>query len=216
MGKREIAVFGGGCFWCTEAVFGELKGVISVMPGYAGGPERNRGAGGPTGGPERNRWAGGPERSEGQGGPEQSEGQRGPTYEEICTGTTGHAEVIKIEFDPEKIAYTDLLTVFFATHNPTTLNRQGNDVGTQYRSIVLYTTPKQKADAEKLIEKLNTSGPKVVTEVQPLETFYPAEEYHRKYYENNSDAPYCQVVINPKLEHVKVRFHELLKDSEKK
>ena len=189
---KETAIFGGGCFWCTEAVFGELKGVISVMPGYAGGTTKN------------------------------------PTYDQVCTGTTGHAEVTKVEFDPSQITYTDLLTVFFATHNPTTRNRQparlndfshsggGNDTGTQYRSIVLYTTPAQKADAEKIIEKLNTSGPKVVTEVKPLDVFYPAEEYHRQYYKNNTDMPYCQVVINPKLEHVKERFHELLKTDEKK
>ncbi len=177
MESKQTAVFGGGCFWCTEAVFGELKGVISVMPGYAGGETKN------------------------------------PTYEQVSSGTTGHAEVIKIEYDPEKISYEDLLTVFFATHNPTTPNQQGADVGTQYRSTVFYTTEEQKKDAEKIIAKLNESGPKVVTEVKPLEMFYEAEEYHKKYYERNTDAPYCQVVINPKLDKLKEKFHELLKNS---
>jgi len=177
--SKEIAVFGGGCFWCTEAVFGELKGVISVTPGYAGGNA-------PT-------------------------GAQKPTYEEVCSGKTGHAEVTKIEYDPEKISYADLLTVFFATHDPTTPNRQGNDVGTQYRSIILYTTDKQKSKAEKFIEKLNESGEKVVTEIKPLEKFYEAENYHKKYYENNSSASYCQVVISPKLEKLKEKFNELLK-----
>lgn len=178
--KKEIAVFGGGCFWCTEAVFEDLKGVVSVMPGYAGGTVEN------------------------------------PTYEQVCSGTTGHAEVIRIEFDPAKIAYNDLLTVFFATHNPTTPNQQGADFGTQYRSSVFYTTEAQKKDAEEFIKKLDESGPKVVTEVVPLTAFYEAEEYHRKYYQNNSSAPYCQVVINPKLEKVKEKFHQLLKESEEK
>jgi peptide-methionine (S)-S-oxide reductase len=178
--KTEIAVFGGGCFWCTEAVFEDLKGVIAVMPGYAGGTIEK------------------------------------PTYEQVCSGTTGHAEVIRIEFDPSKIAYSDLLTVFFATHNPTTPNQQGADVGTQYRSSIFYTSEQQKKDAEEFIKKLDGSGPKVVTEVVPLTAFYEAEEYHRKYYQNNTSAPYCQVVINPKLEKVKEKFHQLLKESEEK
>ena len=179
--QKEVAVFAGGCFWCTEAVFEDLKGVNSVMPGYAGGTVEH------------------------------------PTYEQVCGGKTGHAEVIRIEFDPAKIAYTDLLTVFFATHNPTTLNQQGEDMGTQYRSAIFYTTESQKKDAEKFISKLNEGGgPKAVTEVAPLNAFYPAEEYHRKYYQNNSSAPYCQVVINPKLEKVKEKFHQLLKESEEK
>jgi len=178
--RREIAVFGGGCFWCTEAVFEELRGVTSVMPGYAGGAIRN------------------------------------PTYKEVSAGKTGHAEVIKIEYNPEKISYRDLLTVFFATHDPTTLNRQGPDLGPQYRSIILYTTENQKKEAEMFIAKLNESEPKAVTELKPLEAFYGAEEYHRKYYANNKSAPYCQVVINPKIEKLKAQFHELLKSSEKK
>jgi peptide-methionine (S)-S-oxide reductase len=171
---KEIAVFGGGCFWCTEAVFQMLKGVNSVMPGYAGGEVKN------------------------------------PTYEQVCGGETGHAEVIKIEFDPSLVSYEDLLTVFFATHDPTTLNRQGADRGTQYRSIILYSTPEQKEKAEKFIAQLNESDPKAVTEVVPLTDFYEAEEYHRNYYRDNSSKPYCEVVISPKLEKLKERFSELL------
>lgn len=176
--KSEIAIFGGGCFWCTEAVFGELKGVISVVPGYAGGHKEN------------------------------------PTYEEVCGGKTGHAEVIKIEYNPEEIQYNDLLTVFFATHDPTTPDRQGNDVGPQYRSIILYTTEKQKYEAEDFIQKLNESsseGKPIVTEIKPLDKFYEAEEYHREYYRKNTAQPYCQIVINPKLEKLQKEFAELLK-----
>jgi peptide-methionine (S)-S-oxide reductase len=171
---KETVAFGGGCFWCTEAVFQMLKGVHSVMPGYAGGEVKN------------------------------------PTYEQVCSGNTGHAEVIKIEFDPSLVAYEDLLTVFFATHDPTTLNRQGADHGTQYRSIILYSTPEQRDKSERFIEKLNQSGPKAVTEVVPLGDFYEAEEYHRNYYRENSSKPYCEVVISPKLEKLQKRFSELL------
>lgn len=171
----ETVVFGGGCFWCTEAVFESLKGVRAVLSGYAGGTVAN------------------------------------PTYEQVSAGTTGHAEVISIEYDSTVIPFSDLLTVFFATHDPTTLNRQGADVGTQYRSVVFYTTPAQKTATEAFISKLNESGPKVVTEVKPLDTFYPAEQYHRQYYKNNQSAPYCAVVINPKLEKLKQRFNQLLK-----
>ena len=177
----QMAVFGGGCFWCTEAVFEDLKGVVSVMPGYAGGPSTSSG--------------------------------QAPTYEEVLSGKTGHAEVAKIEFDPSQISYTDLLTVFFATHDPTTLNRQGNDIGTQYRSIILYTDDNQKNKAERFIKELDrqkTSG-KVVTEVKPLIKFYEAEKYHRNYYKNNPEKPYCQVVISPKLRKLKERFAELLR-----
>ena len=178
--KPEIAVFGGGCFWCTEAVFGELRGVFSVMPGYAGGSVKN------------------------------------PTYEQVCSATTGHAEVIRIGFEPDQITYKDLLTVFFATHDPTTLNRQGNDVGTQYRSIILYASEEQKREAENFIKELNCSRSQpVVTEVKPLGEFYEAEEYHRKYYETNSYRPYCQLIINPKLQKVYKQFTELLKSHDK-
>lgn len=175
---NEVAVFGGGCFWCTEAVFDELRGVISVMPGYAGGTKKN------------------------------------PTYEEVCGGRTGHAEVIRIEFDPSQIAFKDLLTVFFATHDPTTLNRQGNDVGPQYRSIVLYANEEEKSEAENFIKELNDSaafGKPVVTEVKPLGEFYKAENYHQKYYANNSYQPYCQVIISPKLGKLHKQFTQLLK-----
>lgn len=181
-GKTEVAVFGGGCFWCTEAVFEELRGVISVMPGYAGGSVEN------------------------------------PTYEEVCSGRTGHAEVTRIEFDPSEIAYKDLLTVFFATHDPTTLNRQGYDVGSQYRSIILHASEDQRREAEEYIKELNDAsafGQPVVTEVKPLGAFYEAEAYHRKYYANNSYQPYCQVVISPKLHKLRKQFAELLKSHRK-
>lgn len=175
--QTEIAVFGGGCFWCTEAVFQNLRGVISVVPGYAGGQAPN------------------------------------PTYDEVCSGRTGHAEVIRIEYDPEKISYKDLLTVFFATHDPTTLNRQGDDVGTQYRSVILYTSPFQEKVARQFINELNKEGRLVVTELKPLEKFYEAEEYHRNYYLKNPDKAYCQLVVNPKLEMLQKDFERLLKSS---
>jgi len=177
-GKRESAVFGGGCFWCTEAVFAELKGVVSVMPGYAGGRTKN------------------------------------PSYEEVCDGTTGHAEVIRIEFDPAEIGFRDLLTVFFATHDPTTLNRQGNDVGTQYRSVILYANEEQRREAEAFIKELNDSktfGRPVVTTLEPLKDFYDAEEYHRNYYAKNPYQPYCQYMIPPKLGKLHKQFKDLLK-----
>lgn len=175
--KIEKAAFGGGCFWCTEAVFGELRGVVSIMPGYAGGAVKN------------------------------------PTYEQVCSGTTGHAEVILVEYDPTQISFNDLLTVFFATHDPTTLNRQGNDVGTQYRSVILYTNEAQRKEAEAFIAELNVGSEErpVVTEVKALDTFYPAEAHHREYYRNNAAAPYCQLVISPKLEKLKEKFEALLR-----
>jgi peptide-methionine (S)-S-oxide reductase len=175
----ESAIFGGGCFWCTEAIFKVLRGVTSVMPGYAGGTTPN------------------------------------PTYEQVCTGTTGHAEVIKMTFDPAQISYHDLLTVFFATHDPTVLNRQGNDVGTQYRSIVLYESEAQKHETEKFIKELVASDPKgkpVVTEIAPLKKFYEAESYHRNYFANNREMPYCQIIIEPKVEKLQEKFAALLKE----
>lgn len=175
--NKETAVFANGCFWCTEAVFKMLKGVISVDPGYAGGTTDN------------------------------------PTYERVAGGNTGHAECLKIEYDPSIVSYDDLLAVFFNTHDPTTLNRQGNDVGTEYRSIIFYTTPEQKEKAERTIRELDESKSyerSVVTEVIPLEKFYPAENYHKDYYEHNSNNPYCQIVIAPKLEKMQKRFAELL------
>src|SRR5579863_2601863 len=176
--KTEIAVFGEGCFWCTEAVFEQVKGVISVKSGYAGGTLPN------------------------------------PTYSQVCTGRTGHAEVGRIEFDPAQVTYADLLTVFFATHDSTTLNRQGADVGTEYRSIILYTSPAQKRAATNCIEELSKSNAfnaPIVTEIKPLEAFYPAEDYHAEYYRNNAFAPYCQVVITPKLAKFHKKYAELLK-----
>lgn len=175
--KKEQAIFGGGCFWCTEAVFESLRGVTSVMPGYAGGASPN------------------------------------PTYEQVCTGNTGHAEVIKVEFDPEVISYEDLLHVFFAAHDPTTLNRQGNDIGTQYRSIILATSQEQQHQAMEFIKKLNANPNEkpAVTEVIPLEVFYAAEAYHHHYFVSHPDKAYCQFVINPKLEKVRHRFTQLMK-----
>ncbi len=175
--SMETAVFGGGCFWCTEAVFRSLKGVSGVMPGYAGGTAKN------------------------------------PTYERVSSGESDHAEAIRIEFDPAIISYRDLLTVFFATHDPTTMNRQGNDTGPQYRSLVLYRTDRERAEAEAMIADLNASsgaGGTIVTRVEPLGEFYEAEKYHQEYYERNKTAPYCEIVINPKLEKLKKRFAELL------
>jgi peptide-methionine (S)-S-oxide reductase len=179
--QKEIAVFGGGCFWCTEAVFKMLRGVISVMPGYAGGTIEH------------------------------------PTYEQVSSGTTGHAEVIQIVFDPAHITFRDLLTVFFGSHDPTTRNKQGNDVGPQYRSIILYTTPEQKQIAEDFIKELNASsqdGRPIVTDVEPLNTFYVAESYHQDYYANNKTQPYCELIINPKLEKVQKQFADLLARNE--
>jgi peptide-methionine (S)-S-oxide reductase len=163
--KTEIADFGGGCFWCMEAVFERLPGVISVTSGFAGGTTEN------------------------------------PTYQQVCTETTGHAEVTEIEFDPAKISYDKLLDVFWQAHDPTTLNRQGADEGTSYRSIILYRDEKQKLEAEKskLAAQADFRNP-IVTEIVPLKKFYKAEDYHQQYFDNNSSAPYCRVVIAPKLE----------------
>ncbi len=161
----EIADFGGGCFWCMEAVFERLPGVISVTSGFAGGTTAN------------------------------------PTYEDVCTETTGHAEVTEIAFDPSKISYPQLLDVFWQAHDPTTLNRQGADTGTSYRSIILFRDKKQELEAQKskLAAQQNFHNP-IVTEIVPLKKFYPAEDYHQKYYDNNSGAPYCRAVIAPKLD----------------
>ncbi len=175
--KEETIVFGGGCFWCTEAVFKMLKGVSSVLPGYSGGIVPN------------------------------------PTYEQIETGKTGHAQCAQVIYDPSLVKFRDLLTVFFGSHDPTTLNRQGNDVGTQYRSVIFYTTPEQKTEIEKFIKKINASnknGKPIVTEVLPLAKFYEAENYHHDYFKNHPGNPYCEIVINPKLEHVKRDFAKLL------
>lgn len=155
-----------------------LKGVSSVLPGYAGGTKLN------------------------------------PTYEEVCSGKTGHAEVVKVEYDPALVKYRTLLTIFFASHDPTTKDRQGADVGSQYRSVVFYTTAEQKGEAEAFIQELNassTKGAPIVTEVAPLDKFYEAENYHKDYFAKNPGNPYCEIVINPKLEKVKKEFAELLR-----
>lgn len=174
----QTAVFGNGCFWCTEAIFQKLKGVVGVAPGYAGGHKAN------------------------------------PTYEEVSSGSTGHAEVIKIDYDPAQVAYRILLEVFFATHDPTTLNRQGNDIGEQYRSAIFYSSLEQKKEAEKFIIELTAdkvfSSP-IVTQIVPLDKFYEAEDYHHNYFERNAGKPYCQLVINPKLQKFKQKFPALMK-----
>jgi len=176
--QTAVAVFGGGCFWCTEAIFDELRGVKSVISGYAGGTTKN------------------------------------PSYEQVCSGRTGHAEAIKIEFDPAEISFRDLMTVFFATHDPTTLNRQGNDVGTQYRSAIFFADEQQKTEATALIKELEetkTFNNTIVTTLEPLTEFYPAEDYHQKFYANNPYQPYCQYSIPPKLNKLHKQFSALLK-----
>jgi peptide-methionine (S)-S-oxide reductase len=172
--QTELATLAGGCFWCLEAVFTQLRGVESVVSGYAGGNVPN------------------------------------PSYEMVCTGTTGHAEVVQLRFDPAVVSYRDLLQVFFTMHDPTTLNQQGADVGTQYRSAIFYHSEEQGAAAKQVVEELTASGlwdDPVVTELVPLDTFYPAEADHREYYERNSAQPYCQAVIAPKV--AKLRRHYL-------
>jgi peptide-methionine (S)-S-oxide reductase len=162
-----VATFGNGCFWCTEAIFQQLKGVESVYPGYTGGSIKN------------------------------------PSYREVCTGTTGHAEAIQIKYDPSVINYRELLDIFFYTHDPTTLNRQGNDVGTQYRSAIFYHNEEQKVAAEEIISQLTSEkvyDDPIVTEVTPMDVFYMAEDYHKNYYLNNKNQGYCRAVINPKLD----------------
>ncbi len=177
--KTEIATFANGCFWCTEAIFEALNGVISATSGYTGGQVNN------------------------------------PTYKEVCSGDTGHAECLQIIYDPEKISFDELLEVFWKTHDPTTLNRQGADAGTQYRSGIFYHNPDQKEKAEKYMDALNKSGAfdkPIVTEIAPFEKFYPAENYHQQYFENNGNTnPYCQIVIRPKLEKFRKVFTDKLK-----
>lgn len=172
--KMARATFGGGCFWCTEAVFQRVKGVQTVVSGYAGGSVEN------------------------------------PTYEQVCTGTTGHAEVIQITYDPEVVPFAKLLEIHWKTHDPTTLNRQGYDEGTQYRSVIFYEDDDQHAIAEEYKEKLNREifDGKIVTEISPLPKFYPAENYHQNYFNQNSTARYCRGVIVPKLK----KFEEIFKD----
>ena len=176
----EIATLGGGCFWCLEAVFQELRGVKRVVSGYAGGAETE------------------------------------PTYEEVCAGVTGHAEVVQVHFDPAIIGFREILVVFFSVHDPTTLNRQGADIGTQYRSVILWGSERQREAAEEVIAKLDTEGvfgAPIVTQLAALETFYPAEDYHQEYYERNPNQPYCQVVIEPKLAKFRKIYAKQLKGS---
>ena len=174
----ETATLAGGCFWCLEAVFRELRGVDSVKSGYAGGRRPN------------------------------------PTYEQVCTGTTGHAEVVQVGFDPSMISYRDLLDIFFTIHDPTTLDRQGNDVGTQYRSAIFPHGPEQESAARQKIAELaeeRTWDDPIVTKVEPLTTFYPAEDYHDAYFERNSKQPYCQFVVAPKVAKARQAFAAKLK-----
>lgn len=174
----EVATLGGGCFWCLEAVYGELQGVEQVVSGYAGGHIKN------------------------------------PTYREVCSGATGHAEVVQISFDPSVISYRDLLRIFFTIHDPTTLNRQGADVGTQYRSIILYHNEVQKQTALEVMQEVTQQGMwpnPIVTELKPLDVFYPAEEHHQRYFARNPWQPYCQVVIAPKVAKFRKQFFERLR-----
>ncbi len=160
----NVAILGGGCFWCLEAVYERIEGVNAVVSGYAGGTTVD------------------------------------PTYEEVCAGRTGHAEVVRVEYDPDRISYEEILDIFFKAHDPTTLNMQGADTGTQYRSIILYQDESQKRAAEKSIKKARSLfDDPIVTEIKPLERFYPAEEYHQDYFDRNRHAGYCMIVIQPKL-----------------
>ena len=174
----ELATLGGGCFWCLEAVFQDLKGVERVVSGYAGGSVPN------------------------------------PSYEDVCTGRTGHAEVVQVTFDPAVLSYRDLLQVFFGIHDPTTLNRQGADVGTQYRSAIFYHSDAQKATAEEVVREVQASGAwdrPLVTEVVPFQSFHPAEEYHQDYFVRNSDQAYCRAVVAPKVAKFRKLHFERLK-----
>lgn len=175
----ELVTFGSGCFWCTEAVFQQLKGVETVVSGYSGGHVEN------------------------------------PSYEQVTTGRTGHAEVCQIQFDPGQISFEDILEVFFSTHDPTTLNRQGNDVGTQYRSAIFYHSEEQKETAERVKAELDKSGTwknPIVTEVVPFEKFYSAEDYHQNYFRNNPNQGYCRMVIAPKLDKFEKVFKLKIRD----
>lgn len=181
MDKLQTAVFGGGCFWCVEAVFKRLRGVEEVVSGYAGGTMDN------------------------------------PSYEQVSAGTTGHVEVIKVSFNPGVIKYQSLLDVFFASHDPTTLDRQGNDVGPQYRSAIYYSNNEQKSDAENYIKKLAQDGTfkdPIVTEIRPLGKFFAAEDYHQDFYEKNRNYPYCTFIIDPKVTKLREKFAALLKPEE--
>jgi peptide-methionine (S)-S-oxide reductase len=176
--NNEVATLAGGCFWCLEAIFNQMKGVERVVPGYSGGEVTD------------------------------------PTYEQVCTGNTGHAEAVQITFDPQQISFKEILEIFFSTHDPTTLNRQGADVGTQYRSAIFYHSEEQKAIAEQVIRELEAAkiwDAPIVTEITPFQSFYPAEDYHRDYFQRNRQQPYCQVVIVPKVSQFRQRYAARLK-----
>jgi peptide-methionine (S)-S-oxide reductase len=180
-GKLEHATLGGGCFWCLEAVFDGLNGVVSVESGYAGGSVAD------------------------------------PTYEQVCSGRTGHAEVVRMVFDPAVVSFRDILHVFFVIHDPTTRDRQGNDVGTQYRSVIFYHSPEQKSVAEQVIAELNAAGlwkDPIVTEVAAAAAYYPAEPYHQQYFTRNPYQPYCQFVVAPKVAKFRRRFMDKLKNTD--
>ncbi len=176
--NTQLATLAGGCFWCLEAAFRQLRGVTKVVSGYAGGHVPN------------------------------------PSYQAVCTGTTGHAEVVQVTFDPATITFRDLLDVFFTIHDPTTLNRQGGDVGTQYRSAILYHDDEQRRVADQAVKELEAAhvwDDPIVTEIVPLTTFYPAEDYHQEYYERNANQPYCRAVIAPKVAKLRSKYFEKLK-----
>jgi peptide-methionine (S)-S-oxide reductase len=177
--KYDTATFGAGCFWCVEAVFQQLKGVVKVTSGYSGGETKN------------------------------------PTYKEVCSGETGHVEVCQITYDPKEVSFKDLLEAFWQTHDPTTINRQGNDFGTQYRSVIFYHNEEQKGLAMKYKKELDLSGAfskPIITAIEPFTVFYPAEDYHQNYYNLNQEQGYCSYIIKPKLEKFKKAFHDKLKD----
>jgi peptide-methionine (S)-S-oxide reductase len=176
--RSEVATLAGGCFWCLEAVFEQLRGVQSVQSGYAGGATPN------------------------------------PTYEQVCTGATGHAEVVQLTFDPREVTYREILEVFFTIHDPTTPNRQGGDVGTQYRSVIFYHSPEQEETAESVMKELVGEGlwrDPVVTELVPLDHFYPAETYHDEYFRTHPEQPYCRAVIEPKVAKFRKKYLDRLK-----
>ena len=176
----EVVTLASGCFWCTEAVFQEIKGVVKVEPGYSGGSMLN------------------------------------PTYRQVSTGTTGHAEAVQILFDPSIISFREVLEIFFATHDPTTMNRQGADVGHQYRSAIFYHNDEQKAIAEEVIKEFNSEkffDSPIVTEVEPFKAFYKAEDYHKDYFKKHPEQPYCRVVISPKIAKLRKKFRDKLKSS---
>lgn len=175
---RQVATLGGGCFWCLEAIYADVKGVLAVTSGYSGGHVPH------------------------------------PTYKQVCSNTTGHAEVVQVVFDPNVISYRDLLEIFFSVHDPTTLNRQGADVGEQYRSVIFYHTPEQKRIAEEVIQELTAARAfpnPIVTQLAPFEAFYPAEDYHQEYFKRNPDQPYCRMVIAPKVSKFRTNHAEWLK-----